>query len=281
MEVYFVIFLFFTFVFLYPVFYTIMNSLKPTTVEVAEFPMSLPTKWSFKNYAEVFTKFKIVSQNGKSHYFMSMLVNSLWMTGVRIFVNLLSSVLLAYPIAKFKFYGKEFLYGVVIFANSIPLFGTGTTAYKLLMQLGMLNNPFTIWLSWAGGFDFAFIIFYGTFRGISDTYIESANLDGANDFITMFRIMLPQAMPAIVALAITQAIPVWNDYTVSMITMTNFPNLAYGLYTFEAGSMHLGVINTKPIYFAAVIVSMIPPLVLYGSNQKFILSNISAGGLKG
>lgn len=277
LTVFFIIFLFFSVMFLYPVVATFFNSLK-TDVEIVKNPTALPSDWSrIDNYVKVFTEFRVQITTVSTNYF-GMLFNSVWMTFVRLFVNLLSSVLLAYPIAKFKFPGKNLLYGVVIFANTIPLFGTATTAYKLLGNLGMLDNPFLIWLSWAGGFDYAFIIFYGTFRGISDSYIESASIDGANNMTVLFKIMLPQAIPAIVALAITQAIPIWNDYTVSMITMPKYPNLAYGIYAFEPGPF---VKFDRALYYCAIIISMIPPLVLYGANQKFILNNISAGGIKG
>lgn len=277
LTIFFIVFLFFSVIFLYPVVSTFFNSLK-SDIDIIKQPTALPTEWwRIENYIKVFSQFRVQITTVSTNYF-GMLFNSLWMTGVRLFVNLLSSVLLAYPIAKFRFPGRNFLFGVVIFANTIPLFGAATTAYKLLDSLNMLDNPFLIWLSWAGGFDYAFIIFYGTFRGISDSYIESASIDGANNLVIMFKIMMPQALPAIVALAITQAIPVWNDYTVSMITMPKYPNLAYGIYAFEPGPY---VRFDRALYYCAVIISMIPPLVLYGANQKFILKNISAGGLKG
>lgn len=277
LSIFFVIFILFSLVFLYPVVSTFFNSLK-SDVDIIKNPTALPTEWfRINNYIKVFTEFRVQITTVSVNYF-GMLFNSVWMTCVRLLVNLLSSVLLAYPIAKFKFPGKNFLYGLVIFANTIPLFGTGTTAYKLLGNLQMLDNPFLIWLSWAGGFDYAFIIFYGTFRGISDSYLESASIDGASNITALFRIVLPQAIPAIVALAITQAIPMWNDYTTSMIYMPKYPNLAYGIYAFEPGPF---VKFDRALYYCAIIISMIPPLVLYGANQKFILQNISAGGIKG
>ena len=270
---YFCLFSIFSLIFLYPIFWTFCNSLK-SGAEFFENSAGLPKEWRIENYARVFTDFRY-----KQYNYFDMLFNSLWMMFLKIAVNLMSSVILAYPISKFKFPGKELLYGLVIFANTIPLFGTGTTAYKLLSSLNMINNPFLIWLSWASGFDFAFIVFYGTFKGISDSYIDAASIDGANNATTFFKIMLPQAIPSIVALAITQAIPAWNDYQTSMIYMREFPNLAYGLYLFSKESNYIQ--DSKAIYFCAVVISMLPPLILYGSNQKFILSNISAGGLKG
>ncbi len=275
--VFFVIYVLVAIAFLYPIFSTFLNSLK-TNPELDSNPTGFPADWShISNFVKVFSLFEVQITTVRANFF-TMLFNSLWMTALRLTVNLGSSVLLAYPIAKFKFPGKGFLYGVVIFANTIPVFGSGTTAYKFLFSMGMLDNPFLIWLSWAAGFDYAFIIFYGTFRGISDSYVESASLDGANNLTIMLKIMMPQAFPAIVALAITQAIPMWNDYTISMITMPMYPNLAYGIYAFEPGPW---VKFDTAIYYCAIIIAMLPPLLLYGLNQKFILSNISAGGIKG
>ncbi len=275
--VFFFIYIVVSIIFLYPIATTFFKSMM-TNDEINQNFSGFPSDWSrISNYLLVFSKFR-VQVTSVEEGFLGMLFNSFWMTGVRLLVNLGSSVLLAYPIAKFKFPGKNLLYAVVIFANTIPIFGAGTTAYKFLVSLSMTDNPFLIWLSWAGGFDYAFIIFYGTFRGISDSYIESASLDGASNLKIMFKIMLPQAIPSIVALAITQSIPMWNDYTISMITMPMYPNLAYGIYAFKPKPWFD---FDKAVYYCAVIVAMIPPMILYGANQKFILTNISAGGIKG
>lgn len=275
--VYYVLFTLVAIMFLYPIVSTFFNSLK-SDVDLVKNPTGLPTEWwRIENYIKVFSEFKVQITTVEVNYF-GMLWNSFWMTGVRLTVNLASSVLLAYPIAKFKFPGKNFLYGVVIFVNTIPILGSGAAGYKLLKSLHMLDNPWLIWISWCGGFDYAFIIFYGTFRGISDSYIESASLDGANNFTIMFKIMMPQALPSIVALAITQAIPMWNDYSTSMINLPKYPNLGYGIYKFEPGPY---VQYDTAVYYSAVIISMLPPMILYAANQKFILSSLSVGGLKG
>lgn len=270
---YFIFFALFSVVFIYPVFWCIINSLK-TAKEFFDAPMALPKVWRFEHYLRVFTDFKY-----KEYTYFDMLFNSLWMTALKVFVNVLSSVLLAYPIAKFRFPGKEFLYGLVVFSNTLPLFGTGTTMYKLTSSLGMNDNPALMWLQWAGGFDFAFIVFYGTFKGIDNSYMESATIDGAGFFYTMFKVMMPQAMPAIVGIAITQATPAWNNYQTSMIYMRHYPNLAYGLYLFSKESNYIE--DSKALYFCASMISLIPPIVLYVCNQKRLLTNVTAGGLKG
>ena len=168
---------------------------------------------------------------------------------------------------------------MVIFSQTIPIIGTGAASYKLFTQLGFINNPFLMWIAWFSAFDFAFIVLYGTFRGISPTYSESAKLDGADNLTVLFKIVMPQAFPCIAALAIQQSITVWNDYTTSLIYLRDYPNIAYGLFVTEKSISYF--YNARALYSAVVCISMIPILILYACSQKLILTNMNAGGLKG
>jgi ABC-type glycerol-3-phosphate transport system permease component len=269
-----ILFIIIAIVCIYPLFWAFNNSLK-TFDEYSENNFILTKSWDFYNYFKVF--------NGTFQYngvtYLGMLYNSLWILVVRVFVNIASSLMLAYAIARFEFPGRNFLYAVVIFANTIPIIGSGPATFKLLNSLNMVENPTTIWLSWAGGFDFAFIVLYGYFKGISPSYSESAYVEGAGELRVFFSIILPQVVPCVVAIMITQAIGVWNDYSTVMIYLRTRPNLAYGLYMFNTESIYIS--NSKPIYFAAAVISAVPVIVLYACTQKLILTNMTAGGLKG
>ena len=271
--VFWLIFLFCAIVHVFPIIWAFINSMK-TAEEFFDDTLSLPKDFSLKNYINVFSDFKY-----RDYYYMDLLWNSLWILGVHVTVNVLASTLLAYAVARFRFPGKNLLYAVIIFANTIPIIGSGPAGFRLMKALNMINNPSIIWIAWASGFDFAFIILYGTFRGVSEFYSEAARIDGANEFTVLWKIIMPQAFPAIVAIAITQAVSVWNDYGTVMIYLREYPNLAYGLYVFNTESNF--VENSKPIYFAATIISCIPVIILYACSQKLILTNITAGGLKG
>ena len=260
----------FAMVFLYTIDWVILNALKEAQQFNENSSFELPEAWKFTNFIKVFTEFHY-----RDYYYLDMLFNSLWMFVVRILVNVMSSALLAYAIAKFRFPGKEFLYGLVIFANTIPIVGSGAATYKLFLSLNMVNNPFLIWMACAGGFDLAFIVLYGTFRGISSSYSEAAKIDGANNLTVLFRVVFPQAFPSIVAVAITQAVGVWNDYNTVMLYMRDFPNLAYGLYLYQTEEPDL------PVYFAAICISILPVLIIYAANQNLVLQNVTTGGLKG
>ena len=277
--IFFVFFLSMTVIYIYPIFSIFLNSFRrfEEFEEISVNPNASPFTWPIwqtKSWSEVFTVFKY-----KNYTYLDMLFNSVWITAVKVTVNILASTFLAYAVARFRFPGSNFLYAVVIFSQTIPIVGTGAASYKLFTQLGFINNPSLMWIAWFSAFDFAFIVLYGTFRGISPTYSESAKLDGANNLTVLFKIVMPQAFPCIAALAIQQSITVWNDYTTSLIYLRDYPNIAYGLFVTEKSISYF--YNARALYSAVVCISMIPILILYACSQKLILTNMNAGGLKG
>ena len=272
--VFFILFVIIAFACVYPLFWAFNNSLK-TFQEYRRDSFSLTTTWEFYNYVRIF----LGEFYCGDYLYLGMLFNSLWLVVVKVFVNVASSAMLAYAIAKFRFPGKELLYVIVIFVNTIPVIGSGPAAFKLLDALGMVGNPLTIWLSWASGFDFAFIVLYGYFKGVSPAYSESAYIDGASELRTFLSIVLPQVIPCLVAIMITQAIGVWNDYGTVMIYLREYPNLAYGLYMFSSSSRF--ATDSKPLFFAAATISASPLIILYACPHHLILNKMAEGGLKG
>lgn len=196
-------FLFFIFeavVQFYPFVWVFNNSIKsPDEFNFATNKSLLTTTWAFTNYINVFSEFVIYGNIG----YLTMLWNSVWQTFLYLFVNLLASMLVAYALAKFRFPGRGFLYGIMIFTQTVPIIGTGAASYKLRYELGMINNPYSIWFYWMNGFDYSAFIMYGTFVGISKSYSESAELDGANEFQILGNIIFPQIIPLLIALWLT------------------------------------------------------------------------------
>jgi ABC-type glycerol-3-phosphate transport system permease component len=168
---------------------------------------------------------------------------------------------------------------LVILKQTIPIIGSGAAGYMLHVDLNLIDNPSLIWLSWLSGFDFAFIIFYGVLKGISNSYSESARIDGANEFFIFFRVVLPLMIPVIIANAITSAMGIWNNYSISMLYLRAYPTLGYGMYILNDQIFLLE--GGRPVYFACAIVSALPMVIIYASNINLLLKNMSVGGLKG
>lgn len=259
--------------FVYTAYWAFINALKETP-EFYENCYSLPIVPQWNNFIRAFTE---IEYNNTPMYEMAW--NTVWMAFLGSFVNIFSSMLVAYAVSKFRFPGRNFIYGIAIFVQVVPILGAGSATYKLMVNLNIINNPALIWITWASGFDFAFLVLYGYFSSISDFYSEAAEIDGANNTKILFGIVLPQAMPAVLSLSLLQLIGMWNNYTISLIYMKGFPSLALGLYEFQEQAGFAG--TGDPVYLAAVLMSMLPVLIVYAAFQKTIMNNVSVGGLKG
>ncbi|MBQ8320506.1 MAG: carbohydrate ABC transporter permease [Clostridia bacterium] len=271
--VFFIIYVVMCVYYLYPLFWTLSNSLK-SVEEYYDSTLALPKTWDFGYYVKIFTTFR-VGEAG----FWTMAVNSFWLAFGSQILNLLASAMLAYPLARYNFPGKNFLYGVIVFRITIPIIGGSAAGYKLIRALNMLNNPLPYSLTWFMGFDMSALIMYGYFKGISKEYSEAAYMDGATRLQTLLTVVLPQAIPCIIALYISNVMGRWNQYSESMLYLTKFPNLAYGLYLFQ--DEVLFVEGGTPMFYGAIILSAIVPIVLFMVGQKTMLLNMSVGGLKG
>ena len=270
-------FLFFCFevvLHVFPLLFTLNNSLK-TSEEIYKDSMAITTSWQFVNYWNMLRVFKIRG----GIYFEEMLWNSVWQTGVYLMVNIGTSTLVSYALARYRFPGSAFLFGYLIFKQTIPIIGTGAAGFKLYSALGMINNPYAIWISWGDGFDYSAFILYGTFKSISQTYSESAKIDGASNLKIMTSIVLPIAFPAIVALLVTNFTGMWNNYAVSQISLNKFPSLSYGLYIFQRDALYLE--EGETVFYAALVVSALPGLIIYCSMQNLVVKNLTVGGIKG
>ena len=256
--------------FLYSFSWVFINALKTTKIFEAN-PMGLPDPVVWSNFKEAFQR---VSIEGVS--FLSMLINSVMLCALTTVMSVSANVLVAYPLARYRFPGRNIVYAMLIFVLTVPLYGGSSIGYKLMSNLGMIDNPLLMCLNWFNGFASNTLILYGCFQVISQTYVEAGYLDGANDIQVFTKIMLPQARPSIAAVAILGIIGQWSNYEMSLIYLPSYPNLALGIFLFEDM-----VAVSKTIYFASVCITMLPVLIVFACCQKTIMSNFSLGGIKG
>ena len=231
---------------LVPFICLINDSLKTFPEYAQNGSLAITQSWNFDNYRRVFSEFVV---NGDV-FFLEMLFNTMWQSCLYVVVNLMSSLCIAYIIAKFNFPGRNLLFGIMIFTQTIPIVGVGAAAFKFRYALGMYDNPFTLWFAWAVGFDYSAFVMYGTFQGVSNSYAESAEIDGANEMQIFMKIIIPQVFPLILALSVENFIARWNDYTTAQIDLPSYPTLSYGIYLFQ-----LTLTAERTIYFAALVVS--------------------------
>jgi alpha-glucoside transport system permease protein len=144
-----------------------------------------------------------------------------------------------------------------------------------------LSSTFlAVWLAHTGhGLPFAIYLLANFFRALPSDLFESAEIDGAGPLTVFFRLVLPLSVPAIASLVIFQFLWVWNDLLVALIYLGGTREVApmtvtvAGLVNSLGGGYHL--------LTAAAFLSMIVPLIVFFSLQRFFVRGILAGSVKG
>lgn len=263
---------------LFPFVFMIINSFKSG----AEFDNNVfgdhnvfawPKEFYGKNFIEVL-KTEIDGQSIANMFLMSVLV-----TVLGTILNVGLSTIAAYCLAKFKFPGRNVIYAVAIFTMIVPIVGTLPAQVQMMdiLHLSGDNGLIGVLFLYSGCFGFNFILLYGAFTTISDSYMEAASIDGAGRFKTFFKVMVPQAKGSIIACSVLQALALWNDYSTPYLFLPRgHTTLAVGLNAIQTESQ-----GNYPMMFASMLIAIVPVLILYLCFQKKIIESTNAGGLKG
>lgn len=273
MSFFFILFLVYAVTLVYPLIWLFINSLKDK-LEFFENPMGLPIKPMPQNYVNVFTVLKQDDFNLGSMFF-----NSFSLVIGQVAASLFVCACASYVVAKYQFRGRNIVYFIAVLIMFIPTTGSLIIYFRLIQDLMLYDNWIGMVITHASGFGMNFLMLYGFFKSISWSYAEAASIDGAGNFMIFFRIMLPQAKSALVALAVLSSINVWNDYMGQMLYYPSHPTVAVGLQT-----LSLSIVQYKSeytLFFCAILVCTVPIIVLYACCQNFIVKNTMAGGLKG
>lgn len=279
----FVIFAIYALSLLYPLFYLFTTSFKDCYVYETDimngklFVLPKLGELDFLNYFEALSKMFIMDTYGREIYLYEMFFNSIWYTIGSSLGGVLVSSFTAYALSKYRFVGRNAIYAVIIFTMTIPIIGSTGSTLKLLSSLKIYNTPFFL-ITALSGFGFNFMILYGFFKSLPWSYAEAVFIDGGGHFTAFFKIMLPQAKASMITLFIMAGIGAWNDYTTSLLYMPDFPPIATGLYRVQEVAKDTG---DMPMYFAGLVMSIVPVIILFSCCSDIIMKNFTMGGLKG
>ena len=271
----FAIFAVYAFTLVAPFFWTLFNSFKSSEQFTTNI-WSLPSPFTFVNYKTALNT--SINKGGVEYNIIGMFFISVGITIAATIINLLLSAMAAYVVAKYKFFGRNILFSVALFAMILPTAGTLTAQWKLMDFFGLTDSIVGLLILYSGAFGFNFFILQGIFKNISWTYAEAAFVDGAGHFRVFFTIMLPIIRPTLVSLAIIYSIGIWNDYYTPSLYSKSVPTLAVGLRELQIQLTHT---SAYPALFATMVIAMLPILILFICFQKTIMENTIAGGLKG
>ena len=264
---------FFALTFIFALIWVLVNSFK-TGVNYMENAFGVPKKFDYENFIQVFTNLDY-----KGFGVLGMIGNSMILVLWHWFCCLTQPHLAAYVLARFNFKGRAFLEKLCWVLTVVPIVGTSGISMWLLNITGLYDHFIGVFLlNSFGGLGFSTIMYTNLYRGIPKSYAEAAYMDGASERIVFTKIYYPQALPVTFIFMVTSFITVWNDFMTSYLYLPNHPTFALGLQQMQSQFVDFG--NDYPVMFAALVVSFIPVLLVYGKFYPQIVENKALGVLK-
>jgi ABC-type glycerol-3-phosphate transport system permease component len=256
--------------FIFPFLWMALSSLK-NSKEVLAIPIRFfPTIWNWQSYVNVFTMFPDFN-------FPRFIVNSFFVTGAAVLLCLFFSATAGYGFAKYRFRGNNLLFTIVLATIMITFEAIIVPLYILVRKMGISNTYWGLIIP-ESLTAFGVFMMRQFFYALPDDFMESARIDGANEYLIFARIGLPMAKTALLALVIFHAQWVWNLLLWPMILISN-PSmrvLPQGIALFKGGY------NTPyPEQLAVSVIACLPLVILYIFLSKYFVQGITLTGLKG
>lgn len=255
---------------LIPILYAVILSISEGSGALTSGTGILPGQITFDNYRRIMLE----------EPFLRWLLNSAVLSVGTMILAMSTSVTASYAFSRFKFRGKKAVLQVFLLLNAFPQILTMFALFRLFKNLNLLNSHLGLILIYAGSMCiFSIWNMKGYFDSIPIEIEEASKIDGASDMQLIRKIILPLARPAIIVTAVMVLIFVWNEYlfaTTFMLKEESY-TLAGGLYQLQANDYS----RSWPLFSAAAILVSIPILIIFFCIQKYMVSGLTAGGVKG
>ncbi len=228
------------------------------------------TQFTLSNYKDVITNIGI----GRAF------VNTLIITIPACIIPIIIASFAAYAFAWMEFWGRRFFFILFVGLLVVPLQMTLIPILRIFNQLGLSGSFLGIWLAHAGyGLPLVIYLMYNFVSGLPSEIFESATIDGATTFQIFKSIVLPLSVPALASITIFQFIWVWNDLLVALVYLGGTPDVAPLTVRISALVGSYG--QNWELLTAAAFVSMLLPLIIFLSLQRYFVRGILAGSIKG
>ena len=193
-------------------------------------------------------------------------------------IQILIALPCAYALAKLNFLGKNIVFGMVIFCLLIPVHAIALPLYLMLAKLGLTNTYAALVIPWTISV-FGIFLMRQFFMTVPDDLINAARMDGMSEFSIIWKVMLPTAIPALLAFAIFSVVAHWNDYYWPRIVITGdrdlmTPPLGLRMFKSDMDGNEYG-----PMMAAATII-VAPLVVAFLLAQRRFIEGITLTGMK-
>ncbi len=253
--------------FLYPLYYMLINSFK-TGSEYYISQFALPKSLNLNNYRTMLIDFKIL------RYFGNSLITSCGSTILIMFFAIFAS----YAFAKIRFRGRSIVYILILSTMFLPGQAVLIPQYVMFSKYHLINNYWSVILAYlSGGLPAAILLLRSAFIGIPNDLLESAKIDGAGYFTTVFNVAVPVTMAAISIQTIFSFIGHWNDLLTPMLMLSGQSCQT----VMVALSILMDRFGGEPsCQLTGLLLSVLPVLVLYLFLQRYMMKGMLVGAVK-
>ena len=252
-----------------PFVFIVFTSLKTPAAVTSTGAFMPPTELAFQNYADAWSR-----GNFASSFF-----NSVIITVIKVPLGLALSAMAAYALAKIKLKISKALLLLVVFGTMIPFQVMLAPLFTLVNSFGLIDTyPGVILPYIAFGVPYQVFILHGFFKGIPKELSEAALIDGATHFTIFRRIFLPVCLPVLAALLILDFVSTWNEFAMALVLLQDqhMWTLPLGLMSFQGQfSSNYGQLN------AAIVMTVLPATIVYLMFQRYFVSGLTSGAVKG
>lgn len=258
----------------FPLFWTLMSSLKTIPEMFAYPPVTIPEVPQWGNYWQVLNIKYPVGQ----WFTNSVVIALLSTTG-----GVISASVVAYSFSRFEYRGRDTLFMITLATMMLPSQVTLIPQFVLFYKLNWINTSYPLWVPfWFGGGGFAIFLMRQFFLTLPRDLDEAALIDGAGYLRIFWSILLPLCKPILATLAIITLIGSWSDFLGPLIYL-NSPEkftISVGLQFFNAVP-EVGGEPLQHLLMAACIMSMVPIIVIFFLGQRYFVQGIVMSGIKG
>ena len=223
------------------------------------------------------------------------IANTVFVSGAGCVLSLVALCIAAYPLAFARFYGKTLYTLVIMFTMWFQ--GGIVPMFLAIQTLGLYDSLWALILN-ALISAYNVVIIRSYFNSIPMSVIESARIDGANDFRILFQLVIPLSKPVLATVALWVIVGHWNDYMNPLILVSSQANKTLQLQlksvvlAAESSTSNLATLSTSDqmkgvaalttqVKNAVLVVSMVPMIILYPFIQRFFVSGVMLGSVKG
>lgn len=228
------------------------------------------TQWTLANYE------RVLSTDGMGDAFL----NSLVVTVPSVVIPITIAAFAAYAFAWMEFPGRALLFVVVVGLMVVPLQMSLIPLLRLYTQYDLNGTFLGIWLAHTGfGLPLAVYLLFGYISSLPGEIIESAHVDGASPLTTFTQLVLPLSVPVIASFAIFQFLWVWNDLLVALVFLGTRREVTVVTARLAALVGERG--EAWHVLTAGAFITMVIPLLVFFSLQRYFVRGLTAGSVKG